>query len=39
MAEKALIFAEIAAGVILGFMVWSYVGPSLSGAQSITPSA
>lgn len=39
MMEDVLIFAEIAGGIILGFMIWSYVGPSLSGATSITPSA
>jgi hypothetical protein len=38
MEEKVLVFVEIAAGIVLGFMLFSYIQPSLSGISS-TPAA
>jgi hypothetical protein len=38
MEQKILCFLEIAAGIIVGFMVWSYVAPSLSSVNQ-TPNA
>jgi len=33
-AEKtAIMLLEMAAGIILGFVIWSYVAPSLSAGQ------
>lgn len=33
--EKGLFFIELAAGIILGFTVWSYVSPALSGVGRV----
>lgn len=38
MEAKVLFFVELAAGVVVGFMAWSYIAPMLSGV-SATPSA
>jgi hypothetical protein len=35
MEMKVLVFVEVAAGIILGLVVWSYVGPMLT---SVTPA-
>lgn len=31
---RVLVFVEVAAGIVVGFMVWSYLAPYLS---SVTP--
>jgi hypothetical protein len=36
--EKVLVFVELAAGIVIGFILFSYIAPSL-GAMNITPSA
>jgi hypothetical protein len=38
METKVLVFVELAAGIVLGFMAWSYISPMLS-SVSATPSA
>ena len=38
MEEKALLFAEIAAGIVVGFIVFSFVAPMLSPSVA-TPTA
>lgn len=38
MEEHVLIFAELAVGVILGFVVWSYVAPMIT-STTATPAA
>jgi hypothetical protein len=38
MEEHILIFVELAAGVIIGFVVWSYVSPMIT-SVGVTPSA
>ena len=38
MEAKVLFFLEIAAGITVGFMAWSYIAPMLSNVPA-TPSA
>ena len=38
MEEKALLFVEIAGGIVLGFIVFSFVAPMLS-PSAATPTA
>lgn len=38
MEEKVLVFAEIAVGIVVGFMVWSFIAPLVT-STSATPSA
>jgi hypothetical protein len=33
--EKVLVFVEIAVGIVLGFMLFSYIQPSMSGISSV----
>jgi hypothetical protein len=35
MLEKMLFFVELAAGIVIGFTIWSYVSPSLSGVAPV----
>jgi hypothetical protein len=37
MEEHVLIFAELAAGIIVGFVVWSYVSPTIT-SMGIIPT-
>lgn len=39
MRETAILFMEVAAGIVLGFMVFSYVAPILTPSTSVTPAA
>ena len=36
METKALFFVELAAGIVLGFVVWSFIAPSLVGTSTPT---
>jgi hypothetical protein len=36
--EKLLVFVELAAGIVIGFILFSYVAPSI-GAMNVTPNA
>jgi hypothetical protein len=38
MEAKVLFFVELAAGIVVGFMAWSYISPMLT-TVSATPSA
>jgi hypothetical protein len=38
MEEHVLIFVELAAGVILGFVAWSYIAPMITSTVA-TPTA
>jgi hypothetical protein len=38
MEEKILVFTEIAVGIVVGFMVWSYLAPLIT-STSQTPGA
>jgi hypothetical protein len=38
MEEHLLVFVELAAGIVLGFILFSYVAPTL-GAMNVTPNA
>lgn len=37
--QTVLIALEIAVGIIIGFVVWTFVAPYLHGAGSSTPAA
>lgn len=37
MKEHIIIFAELAAGIIIGFVVWSYVSPTIT-SMNIIPT-
>lgn len=34
MEAKVLFFVELAAGIIIGFVAWSFIAPSLSGISA-----
>jgi hypothetical protein len=38
MEEHVLIFVELAAGVVLGFVLWSYISPAIA-SVGVTPAA
>jgi hypothetical protein len=35
MEDHVLFFLELATGIIVGFVVWSYIAPSLSSVASV----
>lgn len=39
MEEKVLVFAEIATGIVIGFMVWSFIAPMLTSSTGAIPAA
>lgn len=38
MKEHVILWVEVAAGIVVGFMLWSYIAPTISN-MSTTPAA